>query len=142
MGTIIKNKEDTENFIDRHFNKFLETRPQIILLNGEIGAGKTFFSNIFINYFLKYYEKEEIQVKSPTFNIVKTYDLTKDLKIYHFDLYRIKKTTELYELDIENAFENICLIEWPDLIRDIIPYNLTEINIDPIDSDSRLYTLL
>lgn len=92
----------------------------IITLNGELGSGKTFFANAFVNFFLKKNGLERVNVTSPTFNILKIYNVG-DFDIYHFDLYRIKNKEELYELDFSSAFDNISLIEWPEIAMDILP---------------------
>jgi tRNA threonylcarbamoyladenosine biosynthesis protein TsaE len=97
----------------------------VFLFKGSLGAGKTFFAKAFIDYFLK--SRQEIP--SPSFNILKTYNTTKGI-IYHFDLYRIKKEEELEELGIEEAMSNgICLIEWPELIYELLNKNYYEIEI-------------
>lgn len=96
-------------------------KQSIILLYGDLGAGKTFFSKAFINFFAKAENRTEENVISPTFNIVKTYN-TKNFTIFHFDLYRIKHQSEVFELDLDEAFSNVSLIEWPEIIEDILPY--------------------
>lgn len=96
-------------------------KQSIILLYGDLGAGKTFFSKAFINFFAKAENRAEENVISPTFNIVKTYN-TKNFTIFHFDLYRIKHQSEVFELDLDEAFSNVSLIEWPEIIEDILPY--------------------
>ena len=93
----------------------------IILLYGGLGVGKTFFTNVFINYFNKIENRKVEDITSPTFNIFKTYK-TNNFDIFHFDLYRIKDVEELYELDIEDAFNNVAIIEWPEIIENILPY--------------------
>ena len=90
-------------------------KQSIILLYGDLGAGKTFFSKAFINFFAKAENRAEENVISPTFNIVKTYN-TKNFTIFHFDLYRIKHQSEVFELDLDEAFSNVSLIEWPEII--------------------------
>lgn len=92
----------------------------IITLTGELGSGKTFFANAFINYFLTKNGMDRINVTSPTFNLVKTYNVG-NFDIYHFDLYRIKNEKELLELDFDSAFANISLIEWPEIAADFLP---------------------
>lgn len=96
-------------------------KQSIILLYGDLGTGKTFFSKAFINFFSKLENRAEENVISPTFNIVKSYD-TSNFSIFHFDLYRIKNQNELFELNLEEAFSNISLVEWPEIIENILPY--------------------
>jgi tRNA threonylcarbamoyl adenosine modification protein YjeE len=109
---------------------------QVILLKGTLGVGKTCFANFLINKLLKNNNLPETNIVSPTFNIVKEYKL-KEYSVYHFDLYRLKNSNELYELDIENAFENgISIIEWPEKAEKII-YNIVfEIEIK-IEEDNK-----
>lgn len=88
-----------------------------IFLIGEIGVGKTTFTRHLINNLQKQKELKETEVLSPTFNLLYEYDI-KDLKIMHYDLYRIKKAEELDHLGIFNDNkESIKIIEWPDLIQ-------------------------
>lgn len=112
---------------------------EVVTLKGTLGAGKTYFTNCLINAIYSKQGLDSVEVVSPTFNIVKEYQ-TKDFSIYHFDLYRLKNKNELYELDIENAFENgISIIEWPEVAEDLI-YNVAiEISIEITDENSRLF---
>lgn len=136
MEKIIKTKAEMIDFSENIASKI--KNKDIILLNGDLGSGKTFFTNAFINYFNKIENKQIINVTSPTFNIVKTYK-TDNFIIYHFDLYRIKNIEELYELDIEDAFNNISIIEWPNIIYDLLPkqQNIINININLLDNNFR-----
>ncbi|MBO4956891.1 MAG: tRNA (adenosine(37)-N6)-threonylcarbamoyltransferase complex ATPase subunit type 1 TsaE [Rickettsiales bacterium] len=136
MEYLIKSKNEMIEFAE---NLAKQTKKgNIILLNGDLGSGKTFFSNAFINYFNKLENREIEQITSPTFNMVKTYK-TNNFTIYHFDLYRIKDIEEVYELDVEDAFENVSLIEWPDVVRDFLPKsNVIDINIKIVENNCRL----
>lgn len=91
--------------------------PFSILLEGGIGMGKTTFSKFFIeNLLLDGLQK----VTSPTFNIVQIYETVKG-PIWHADLYRLKKEDELFQLGLLEAMhENICLIEWPEILKKYI----------------------
>lgn len=133
----INNLEDTKKLAEEIANEI--NTGEVITLKGTLGAGKTFFTNCFINYLMKKNNLQEVEVASPTFNIVKEYQLN-DYSIYHFDLYRLKNKNELYELDIENCFENgITLIEWPEIAEDII-YNIAiEIKIEIQPDNSRIF---
>jgi len=88
-----------------------------IFLIGEIGVGKTTFVRNVINYFQKREGIKQTEVLSPTFNLLYEYDI-KNLKIMHYDLYRIKGTKELEQLGIFDESKNsIKIIEWPQLIQ-------------------------
>ena len=97
----------------------------ILLLKGEIGAGKSYFSR-------KLIQSQQIfpeEVPSPTFTLVQTYE-TKVGEIWHVDLYRLTHADGLIELGLSEAFEDkICLIEWPDLALDMVPENALSVEI-------------
>jgi len=107
---------DHLNKISKVISQKLE-KGDCIFLIGEIGVGKTTFTRHLINNLQKQKELKETEVLSPTFNLLYEYDI-KDLKIMHYDLYRIKKAEELDHLGIFNDNkESIKIIEWPDLIQ-------------------------
>ncbi len=88
----------------------------IILLEGDLGAGKTTFARGLITEILK----QDVEVTSPTFNIVSYYDNGIN-KIHHFDLYRIKSADELEEIGFYEAIDSsISIIEWHEIASDII----------------------
>jgi len=106
-----------------HLNKISETishkleNGDYIFLIGEIGVGKTTFTRYLINNLQNQKGLKETEVLSPTFNLLYEYEV-KDLKIMHYDLYRIEKVNELDHLGI--FFKNektVKIIEWPDLIK-------------------------
>ncbi|MBQ8651645.1 MAG: tRNA (adenosine(37)-N6)-threonylcarbamoyltransferase complex ATPase subunit type 1 TsaE [Alphaproteobacteria bacterium] len=91
--------------------------PYTILLEGEVGAGKTTFSQFFLKNILL--DKNQ-PVTSPTFNIVQIYETIKG-PVWHVDLYRLKSENEIFDLGLLEAMHGcICLIEWPELIRPFI----------------------
>ena len=93
------------------------SKKDCIFLIGEIGVGKTTFTRNLINYFQKKEGVEQTQVLSPTFNLLYEYDI-KEIKIMHYDLYRIKNAKELNQLGIFNEnINSIKIIEWPQLIE-------------------------
>ena len=90
---------------------------QVWTLSGELGAGKT----VFTQGFAKGLGLTE-PVSSPTFTILQIYEEGR-LPMYHFDLYRIGDPEELFEIGCEEYFygQGVCLIEWADLIEEILP---------------------
>ncbi|OOY14842.1 tRNA (adenosine(37)-N6)-threonylcarbamoyltransferase complex ATPase subunit type 1 TsaE [Thioclava sp. DLFJ4-1] len=88
----------------------------VLLLDGQIGAGKTHFARALIQTRLGVAE----HVPSPTFTLVQTYEA--DCEIWHADLYRLTDPDEVLELGLDAAFDNaICLIEWPDRLGSAAP---------------------
>jgi tRNA threonylcarbamoyladenosine biosynthesis protein TsaE len=107
----------------------------VIALFGDLGTGKTTLSRYIINSLLK----KPVDVISPTFNIVQTYD-TSQGTVWHFDLYRLNNVEEVIELGIEDAFNfGISLIEWPEIIEGHLPRNHTTISIGfGVNPDERI----
>ena len=107
---------DHLNQISKKISEKLENGDCIFLI-GEIGVGKTTLTRYLINNLQNQKGLKETEVLSPTFNLLYEYEI-KDLKIMHYDLYRIKKANELDQLGIflENK-KTIKIIEWPDLIK-------------------------
>lgn len=91
-----------------------------LLLQGPIGAGKTFFARALIRTLLARAGRVE-EVPSPTFTLVQTYEAGA-LEIWHADLYRLTSADEVTELGLEDAFDTaLCLVEWPDRLGDLAP---------------------
>ena len=99
---------------------------QVYTLNGDLGVGKTVFTQG-VAAGLGITEP----VSSPTFTIVQVYEEGR-LPFYHFDVYRIGDIEEMEEIGYNDYFfgEGICLIEWAELIRDILPEKRIEITIE------------
>lgn len=111
----------------------------IFILNGELGSGKTKFVEGFLSYF-----NLQNEISSPTFTIVNEYD-AKDFKIYHFDVYRLNDIDEFFEIGGEEYFDNgISLIEWGEIIQDILPKKYIEINFekDENNENKRILNLI
>ena len=90
---------------------------EYIFLYGEMGVGKTTFVKYFINKLQTDERLKLTEVTSPTFNLLNEYE-TNNFVIKHYDLFRIKNTSEIKDLDIfENNKKNITLVEWPQLIK-------------------------
>ena len=110
----IKTKEISEKLT--HYLK----RGDVVFLYGEVGTGKTTFVKHFINCLQKKRNEIVDEIPSPTFNILNEYEI-KDLKILHYDLYRIKDHNELMNLgQIINHNDALTFIEWPDLVKNSI----------------------
>ena len=119
---------DHLNLISKSISKKLENGDYIFLI-GEIGVGKTTFTRFLINNLQNQKGLKETEVLSPTFNLLYEYEI-KDLKIMHYDLYRIKKANELDHLGIFSENEKtIKIIEWPDLVKTPLN-NKLEINLE------------
>ena len=107
-------QEQTMN-IANHLAKHLYI-GDIVILTGDLGSGKTKFTEGFLSYF-----GLEDEISSPTFNIVNEYH-TGAVSIFHFDVYRLADIEEFYEIGGEEYFaKGICLIEWGELIKDALP---------------------
>ena len=104
-----------------------EIRPgEVICLIGDLGTGKTVFSQGFAAGL----GVTDI-VNSPTFTIVQVYESGR-LPLYHFDVYRIGDPEEMFEIGFEEYVygDGVCLIEWADIIEDILPKEYIRVNID------------
>tara|TARA_B100001123_G_C15247973_1_gene1001674 strand:+ start:1157 stop:1633 length:477 start_codon:yes stop_codon:yes gene_type:complete len=111
----------------------------IILLQGEIGTGKTTFARFFINALYRNLKLPiPYNIKSPSFPIMISYDLKK-YEVYHYDLFRLKKSEEINELNLfENIMYNITIIEWPNiLMKKLKKINYYCIQFSFIDCDTR-----
>ena len=111
----------------------------ILCLFGELGSGKTTFARSVIRSIYKKQNSEAPHsIKSPSFPILITYEVN-NIEIYHYDLYRISNTSELFELNIfENLDNSITLIEWPEIIlKEIKSKKYFSVKFDIIDSFSR-----
>lgn len=108
---------------------------RVFAFYGKMGAGKTTFIKALC---------EELGVTdvitSPTFAIVNEYTTADEEPIYHFDFYRIKRLEEVYDMGYEDYFYSghLCLLEWPELIEDILPENTTKVTISEQPDGSRL----
>ena len=107
----------------------------IFAFYGKMGSGKT----TFIKAICEELGVEDV-ITSPTFAIVNEYHTaTTDEVIYHFDFYRIKKTEEVYDMGYEEYFYSgdLCFIEWPELIEDLLPDDAVRVSIHEIEDGKR-----
>ena len=114
-------------------------KGDIICLSGELGSGKTTFARNLINsIFERNKLKKPDSIKSPSFPILITYELN-NFEIYHYDLYRISKNSELDEINIFEELNNsITLIEWPDIIMNKLnSYSFYSLNFTIRDENTR-----
>ena len=108
---------------------------RVFAFYGKMGAGKT----TFIKALCTELGVEDI-ITSPTFAIVNEYTDGQGDPIYHFDFYRIKKLEEVYDMGYEDYFYNggMCLIEWPELIEQLLPEDAVKVSISEQPDGSRL----
>ena len=106
---------------------------------GELGAGKTSLIKVICEQL-----KVEDYVTSPTFSIVNEYYSPAHGKIYHFDFYRIESVKEVYDIGIEEYFNQNCIvfIEWPELAEEVIPEKHLKIKITSTSVNSRSILIL
>ena len=105
----------------------------VVVLSGELGAGKTKFTEGFLKYF-----GLDNQISSPTFSIVNEYKKD-NIHIYHFDGYRLEDVDEFYAIGGEEYFSSgICIIEWGEIIEEALPNNYIKITFEKDISDENL----
>lgn len=131
MDTFISNSEqDTINFA-KDFAKNLK-KGDIVVLTGELGCGKTKFTQGVLSYF-----GLENEISSPTFTIVNEHHKA-NISIFHFDVYRLEDIDEFYAMGGEEYFEKgICIIEWGEQIEEILPKGYTKITFSKLDDNKR-----
>ena len=136
MEKICNSLKDTEE-LAFEFAKFLHG-GEVVILQGDLGAGKTTFTK---SLALAMGIKEH--VTSPTFTLMNQY-VGKDLKLYHFDMYRIEDIDEILETGLTEYFENkdaVCVIEWAENIKPLLPKNLIKISITKLSETSRKFVI-
>lgn len=138
---ITKSKSETQKFSERLVKKILKQKPKksgatVLALQGELGAGKTTFTQGFLKALgVKY------RVASPTFLIMRKYEISTPIQkgvshyhhAYHFDLYRINEPKEILDLGFKKIISDphaIILIEWPERIKKLVPKNAVWVNFE------------
>jgi tRNA threonylcarbamoyladenosine biosynthesis protein TsaE len=127
MEFIINKIEDWQNIIKEILPKI---EHNIFLLKGNLGAGKTTFTQ----FLLKELGSTD-EVSSPTYTIVNEYDTSKG-KVFHFDLYRLKNADEVEDIGMQDYLDHsfLCLIEWPEIYEDEFKnYPFHEMSIENTD---------
>ena len=116
-STIDITSEKLTKELAKEFTKYLKG-GEFVFLYGEMGVGKTTFVKYFINEYQKINNLTQSEITSPTFSLLNEYQV-KDIRIKHYDLFRINKKEDINNLDIfEKDNKLITLIEWPQLIAD------------------------
>jgi tRNA threonylcarbamoyladenosine biosynthesis protein TsaE len=107
---------------------------KIVALYGQMGAGKT----TLIKHICQALDVPDV-VNSPTFSLVNEYQRPNGTPIYHFDFYRINKIEEAFDFGYEEYFfsNNLCLIEWPEVIEDLIPDDAVKLTIQVLGDGRR-----
>ena len=108
---------------------------RIYAFYGSMGAGKTTFVKALCEAM-----GVTDTVNSPTFAIVNEYNTPSGRSIYHFDFYRIRRISEVYDMGYEDYFygDGICFIEWPELIEELLPEGTVRVTIEELLDGSRV----
>lgn len=136
MKITVKNKSDliqvAQTLVDFAKNE------RFFIINGPMGSGKTTFTKEICKVF-----GVEDTVSSPTFSIVNEY-LGANHSVYHFDFYRIKSLTEVYDIGYEDYFygDGICIVEWAEKVQSLLPESYVEVNIKVLDEDAREFEFI
>ena len=137
MYKYISNSEKETINLGKKFAKQLK-RNDIVVLTGNLGAGKTKFVQGILEFF-----GLEKEISSPTFTIVNEYD-AKHFSIYHFDIYRLNNIDEFYEMGGDEYFtkDGVCIIEWGESLEPILKGNYYKISILPVENQEDSRTIL
>lgn len=128
QSLICKNENETRKF-SKNLASILK-KGDVIVLSGELGAGKTKF----VEGILEYFNLQD-EISSPTFTIVNEYK-NDQINIYHFDLYRLSDIYEFENIGGEEYFnKGVCIFEWGELIEDILPNDYIKINFERIGNE-------
>lgn len=116
----------------------LQYEPQVVCLWGDMGAGKTTFTQGFIHGLTRG-QVQKHNVTSPTYTIVQIYE-TPSFPIAHFDLYRIEDVSELYEIGIEEFLDNnyFCIFEWSEKLQRLLPQKRIDIYLKISEKDRKI----
>lgn len=148
MTYLAHSPEETQSFAKEQAHRLVKEgagAPLVIALEGELGAGKTTFTQAFAEAL-----GVKDRLKSPTFVLMKHYKIkptTNDQQLttlYHLDCYRLRDSKDLEPLgmkDIFNNLQNIVLIEWAERVADILPKNHWLVHIDHISEQERNITI-
>ena len=139
MKTIIKNLNETKKYAKLFYKTLVG--GEIVLLNGDLGAGKTTFTK-----YLAECMGIKSPVTSPTFTLIQEYS-GKSLDLIHCDMYRVEDEMEVIEMGLEDMLydmpnNKVAIIEWPENIANILkPLKTITITIEKGENDSRYITI-
>ena len=137
MNQITKSNKETIEFGKELAQKLIG--GDILLLNGDLGAGKT----TLVKGLAAGLDVTE-EITSPTFTLMNVYDSKNKLKLVHIDTYRLKNQEELLEIGVEDYLGEkniICVIEWPEKIKGLLKNKKTiSVDIEHVDENSRKIT--
>lgn len=134
MRTItISSLQELDNAASRFFE--LAGEQTVIAFSGALGAGKTTFIQALCRKL-----GITVAVNSPTFSLVNEYFTPEGNSIFHFDLYRIESTEELFDMGYEEYFYSgsLCLVEWPEKASSLIPEDALWVHIEIGENEARL----
>ncbi len=131
-------KIDSLSTIDQAARTFARAMGDhtVFAFYGGMGAGKT----TFVKALCEVLGVTDDTVTSPTFAIVNEYRSDSGELIYHFDFYRVKRLEEVYDMGYEDYFYSgaLCLIEWPELVEELLPEDTVRVTIEEQPDGSRL----
>jgi len=106
---------------------------KILLLYGDLGAGKT----TFVRYIIRQFNSTD-ECSSPTFSLINHYE-SPDGPIYHMDMYRLKDLSEAVDIGVEEYLDSgsFCIIEWPELLEPILPQDSLRVRIEVLPGHKR-----
>ena len=110
----------------------------VVALFGAMGAGKT----TLISAIMEYLGSTD-NVTSPTFALVNQYNTATNEPVYHFDFYRINRIEEAFDMGYEEYFYSgdLCLVEWPELIEDLLPEDAMVVRIEVLSPTERKFSI-
>ncbi|BBB14923.1 ATPase YjeE family [Candidatus Rickettsiella viridis] len=114
---LINHEQETQQLAEKLAAHCPKNKRLIIFLKGELGAGKTTFTRFFLRAL-----GHHAAVKSPTYTLIESYELAKQL-IFHLDLYRLQTAREILEMGLYDEFDQLAiwLIEWPERAQSFLP---------------------
>lgn len=129
---IIFTLDEIQNAAEKFLVAVGENR--VLAFYGKMGAGKT----TFIKAVCQTLGVQET-ASSPTFAIVNEYQTVGSENVFHFDFYRLKSPAEALDFGVEEYLEsgNFCLLEWPEIVEEILPNDILKIKISEIDNNKR-----